>query len=145
MVLELIATLSVGLFAGAAVYVTAVEHPARVESGPALALRQFGPSYRRAAAMQAGLAALGFLAGGGAWLAGRGTVWLVAALLLGAMIPFTLIVILPTNKRLLDPMLSPDSAEATRLLIRWGWLHLVRTAASLAAFVLIAQHLARAL
>jgi anthrone oxygenase-like protein len=145
MVLELIATLSAGLFAGAAVYVTAVEHPARLEGGPALALREFGPSYRRGAVMQAGLAALGFLAGGGAWLAGRGTVWLAAALTLGALIPFTLIVILPTNKRLLDPTLAPESAEAARLLIRWGWLHLVRTAAGLAAFVAIVLHLVRAL
>jgi hypothetical protein len=41
---ELVALLATGLFAGAAVYVTFVEHPARVEGGAALALAQFRPS-----------------------------------------------------------------------------------------------------
>ena len=48
MVLELIALLCTGLFAGAAVYITLVEHPARLECGPAVALAEFRPSYRRA-------------------------------------------------------------------------------------------------
>jgi hypothetical protein len=46
---ELVALLATGLFAGAAVYVTFVEHPARVEGGAALALAQFRSSYRRGA------------------------------------------------------------------------------------------------
>ena len=63
MVLELIALLATGLFAGAAIYVTLVEHPARVECGPALAITEFRPSYRRGAFMQAGLASIGCVAG----------------------------------------------------------------------------------
>jgi len=42
------ATLSAGLFAGAAIYVNAVEHPARLSCGVDVALREFAPSYRRA-------------------------------------------------------------------------------------------------
>ena len=49
MILELVALLSTGLFTGAALYVTLVEHPARLECGPALAIAEFGPSYRRGA------------------------------------------------------------------------------------------------
>lgn len=60
---ELIATLCAGLFAGAAIYINVVEHPARMECGTNLAFKEFGPSYRRATVMQASLAALGFLAG----------------------------------------------------------------------------------
>jgi hypothetical protein len=45
---ELVATFSAGLFAGAAMYVTLVEHPARLECGTELAVTEFGPSYRRA-------------------------------------------------------------------------------------------------
>ena len=78
MVLELIALLCAGLFAGAAVYVTLVEHPARLECGPAVALAEFRPSYRRAAAMQASLAAVGLLTAVGAWALGRGVPVLVA-------------------------------------------------------------------
>ena len=145
MILELIALLCTGLFAGAAVYITLVEHPARLEGGPAVALAEFRPSYRRAAVMQASLAAIGSLTAVGAWALGRSVPVLVAGLLLGAVIPFTLLVVLPTNKRLLDPALDPHSPEAASLLARWGRLHAVRSVASAVAFVLLALDLARAL
>jgi uncharacterized membrane protein len=144
MVLELIAVLCTGIFAGAAIYITLVEHPARLECGTALAVTEFRPSYRRAAVMQAALAAVGCLAAVGAWAQGRGALVLVAGLVLGAAIPFTLVVILPTNKRLLDPALDRGSADAAGLLARWGKLHAVRSAASGVAFMLLLLHLARA-
>ena len=65
-----------------------------------------------------------------AWLGGASSWWLVAGVLLGSVIPFTLIVILPTNKRLLSPELDRRSAEAERLLARWGRLHAVRSVLS---------------
>jgi len=61
--------------------------------------------------------------------------------LLGAVVPFTLIVLLPTNKQLLDPSLDSRSASAAELLTRWGWLHAVRSGLSLAAFVLLLTRL----
>jgi hypothetical protein len=135
--LLLIATLATGIFAGAAVYVTAVEHPARVSCGPALAIEEFGPSYKRGAVMQASLALAGAAAGIiESLLLGDWQV-LVAAVLLGSLVPFTLIVILPTNKRLLDPSLDSSGPEAERLLKRWGQLHFVRTAVSVVAFALL--------
>src|SRR5258705_2629349 len=137
MVLELIALLCTGIFAGAAIYISAVEHPARIECGIPLALAQFRPSYRRAAAMQATLAAIGCLSAVSAWAQGRGALVLLAGILLGAVIPFTLVVILPTNKRLLAPGLAPGSVEAAALLVRWGRLHAVRSAASSVSFVLL--------
>jgi hypothetical protein len=57
--LDLVALLTAGIFAGAALYVSLVEHPARIECGAALALAEFRPSYRRGAVMQATLAAVG--------------------------------------------------------------------------------------
>jgi len=134
----LIATTAAGLFAGAAVYVTAVEHPARLECGQALAVKEFGPSYRRAAVMQGGLAGVGLLAGVVAWLQGAGLGWLVGAILLGALIPYTLVVIMPTNRRLLDPALDSSSGEARELLARWGRLHALRTIVGVAVFVVFA-------
>jgi hypothetical protein len=44
-----IAVMCSGLFAGAAIYISLVEHPARMEAGLTVALAEFGPSYRRAA------------------------------------------------------------------------------------------------
>jgi len=144
MLLEFIAVVCSGLFAGAAIYVNLVEHPARLECGTAVAVTQFGPSYRRAAVTQAALAATGCATAVVAGIQGRVTTVLTAGLLLGAVIPFTLLVVLPTNKRLLDPALDRASAEAALLLARWGRLHAVRTIASMIAFLLLVLHLAGA-
>jgi hypothetical protein len=135
-VLQLVATLSAGLFAGAATYITLVEHPARMQCGTRLAVTEFGPSYKKATAMQAPLAAVGFLGGTAAWLIGAHVLWAAGGILLGAAIPLTLIVIAPTNKQLLDPALDRDSALAQRLLLRWGRLHALRTIMSGVAFVM---------
>jgi len=138
-----VATVAAGLFAGAAVYVTAVEHPARVACGQALAVKEFGPSYRRGAVMQGGLAGVGLLAGVVAWLQGAGLGWLGGAILLGAMIPYTLIVVMPTNRRLLDATLDSSSGETRELLARWGRLHALRTIVGVAVFVAFAGLLLR--
>jgi hypothetical protein len=106
---ESLALLSSGLFAGAALYISLVEHPARMLCGTTIAVTQFAPSYKRATVMQASLAAFGTLAAIIAWLQGAPAPWLVGGLLLGAVIPFTLMVILPTNKHLLDPSLDKNS------------------------------------
>ena len=137
MVLEILAILCAGLFAGAAVYLTAVEHPARLACGTAVAIREFGPSYRRATVMQASLAVLGLLAAAGAWRQEHHGALLIGGLLLGAVVPFTLIAILPTNRQLLDPSLDAESPEAAALLRRWGWLHAVRRVLGMAAFVIL--------
>jgi hypothetical protein len=144
MFFETIATLCAGLFAGAAIYVTFVEHPARLDCGTELAVTEFGPSYRRATVMQASLAAGGLIAACLAWAQGRGLAVLVSGVLLGLVIPVTLIVILPTNNRLLDPDLDRRSAEATELLHRWGRLHAVRSALGALAFGVLLWHLASA-
>ena len=140
MILELVALLCTGLFAGAAIYVSLVEHPARLECGPALAIAEFAPSYRRGAVMQASLSVGGCLAAVAGWTQGSATSVLIAGLLLGSAVPFTLIAILPTNKRLLDAGLDRGSPAAAALLARWGRLHSVRSVVSGVAFLLLALH-----
>jgi len=135
-VAEFIAVLACALFSGASVYINLVEHPARMECGVEIAATEFSPSYRRGTIMQATCAAFGLLSSVAAWLAGATLWWLVAGVLLGSVIPFTLIVILPTNKRLLSPALDRRSAEAERLLARWGRLHAVRSVLSGVALLL---------
>ena len=134
MAFALLATACAGLFAGAAIYVNAVEHPARLACGNAIALRQFAPSYRRGTVMQASLAVVGLLAALGAWWSTGREALLVGGLLLGAVVPFTLLGILPTNRRLLAPELDPESVEAAGLLARWGRLHAVRSVLGALAF-----------
>jgi hypothetical protein len=133
--MEAIAILAAGLFAGAAIYISLAEHPARMECGVSLAATVFGPSYRRAAAMQASLALMGTLAGLAAWLLGSGIGWLAGSALLFFVVPFTLLVIMGTNKRLLDPALDRGSPEARELLVKWGRLHAVRSIAGGVSFI----------
>jgi hypothetical protein len=135
MFFETVATLSAGLFAGAAIYISLVEHPARMECGTDLAIKQFAPSYRRASVMQASLAAIGFPAAVAAWLTNGSRWWLIGGASLLAVIPFTLIVIFPTNKKLLDPSLDKSSELAATLLVRWGRMHAVRSLLGLIAFL----------
>ena len=91
--------------------------------------------------MQASLALVGCALGVAAWARSGDLPVLIAAVLLGAVVPFTLIVLLPTNKQLLDLSLDARSESAAKLLTRWGRLHAVRSVLSLAAFVLLLTHL----
>lgn len=66
------AILATTIFAGAAIYINLVEHPARMGCSTELAATQWAPSYKRAKLMQAPLALIGFLSGTTAWWLGAG-------------------------------------------------------------------------
>jgi len=145
MLAEVVAALASGVFFGAALYINLVEQPARLSCGVSLAITEWRPSYERGTLMQAPLALIGSVAALTAWWLQRNAAWLVGGLLLLLVVPFTLIVIFPTNKRLESQELDLGSEEAGRLLRQWGRLHGVRTILSGIAFVvflsiLIARH-----
>jgi uncharacterized membrane protein len=135
-VFEFIATFTCAIFAGAAIYINFVEHPARMQCGTELAASVFGPSYRRATVMQASLAAVATLSAVTAWWLSDSVLWITGAVLIFSVVPFTLFVILPTNKQLLAPGLDRAASTTHELLTRWGRLHAVRSAASVAAQVI---------
>jgi Domain of unknown function (DUF1772) len=130
---EFVAVLAATLFTGAALYINFAEHPARMECGTVVAATVFGPSYRRAAVMQVILALLASAAGISAWLTGAPASWLAGAVLIFAVVPFTLLAIRPTNNQLLDPAADRASDRVRRLLQRWGRLHAVRSLLALAS------------
>ena len=130
---QFIATLSATLFTGASIYINLVEHPARMACDTKTAASVWAPSYKRATIMQASLALLGFLSGLGVWLLGGGIMWLVGAAFIGLVIPFTFLVIMPTNKQLLAPDRDLASSETRALLVKWGKLHAVRSVLSFVA------------
>jgi Domain of unknown function (DUF1772) len=107
-----------------------------------VALTEWRPRYPRAAVMQALLAMVGGLAGLTQWWLSTDPWWAVGGLLLGSVVPYTLLVTMPTNRRLSDPRLAATSPEAMVLLARWGRLHAVRTGLSLVAFLIFATLLA---
>lgn len=142
-IIEILATLACGVFAGAAIYVNLVEQPARLLCDTKLAITEWRPSYRRGTAMQASLAVCGSALAFVAWWLSRDALWLAGAAIFFAVIPFTLVVIFPTNKQLEDQALDLTSPLAEQLLRRWGWLHGARSALSFLAFVIFLFALAK--
>ena len=135
MIPEILATLACGIFAGAAIYINLVEQPARLSCGPKLAVIEWRPSYKRGTALQAPLAVIGSVLAFISWWLDKDSAWLLGGVLLLAVVPFTLIVIFPTNKMLESDELDSSSAQAEHLLRLWGRLHAVRSALSFLAFV----------
>ena len=135
-VLSLVAILACALFAGAAIYINLVEHPARLTCGTEAAARQWAPSYKRAAVMQASLAIVAAVAGAVQWVETRQSLWLWGTIAIAVVVPFTLLVIRPTNDKLLAAGRDLASAETRTLLESWGRLHAVRSVLSLVAAVL---------
>jgi hypothetical protein len=97
------------------------------------ALEEWKPSYKRGAMIQASLAVIAFIAGLAAWWQTREPLFAIGAALQIAPWPWTLRVMLPTNKALLaiDPAIA--GARSRSLMESWGRLHMVRTALGAAA------------
>jgi len=121
------------IFAGAAIYINIAEHPARLECGTELAATVFPPSYNKASVMQALLALISAISACIVWYLGGSILWLAGAALIFSVIPFTVIIIMPTNLKLKSPDLDKTAASTQAMLELWGKLHFVRTVASLIA------------
>ena len=139
----IIALVVAALFAGAAIYVSAVEHPARMKLEAEAALLEWAPAYHRGAIMQATLALAGTAAGLVAWWTTRDALWMAGSVLMIASWPWTLLVIMPVNRRL-KAMAERGADPNTRTLLdRWARLHLARTAFGVVATLCFAAAVAR--
>ncbi|MGE4249906.1 MAG: DUF1772 domain-containing protein [Parvibaculaceae bacterium] len=121
------------VFAGAAFYVGFAEHPARMALDDRSALAQWKPSYDAGYLMQASLAAVSALLGLFAAWSTSDWRWVIGAILILANWPYTLAVIMPTNRKL-KAIAEGDAGPVSRaLLAAWARLHAVRTALGAAA------------
>lgn len=125
--LGLLSLVTAALFTGAAIYVSLVEHPARLDLAANMLLRQWKTSYQRGTIMQGGLAAIGGVLGLVAWWMEPDWRLLIGALVLLANWPYTMFVIMPVNKRLMETPEDAANEDTRALLQRWGRLHGVRS------------------
>ena len=134
--LRFAAVLSAALFTGGALYVSVAEHPARM-ADPATARREFQHSYPRAAPWQASCAGICLLTAVLAALMTHAWPIAIGGIAVGAVIPFTLLVMLGTNHRILDEKSELNLNETTALLRSWGRLHWVRSILGLIGLLII--------
>lgn len=123
-------------FAAIALYVSLVEHPARLGLDDRAALAEWRPSYKGGALIQGSLALLGGALGFVSYALTFDWVWLVGSLALLANWPYTLLVIKPVNDALLAVEPKTPGADARGLLMRWGTLHGFRTLLGMVAAAL---------
>ena len=128
MLAGLLALAVAAAFTGAAVYVSVAEQPARLRLDDKALLREWQPSYKRGAAMQASIDAIACLLGLVAWWQAGSLAYLVGAVLIILPWPWTLIVMMATNKALSAMDAAAVNPQARALIVRWGNLHLVRAA-----------------
>jgi hypothetical protein len=113
-------------FAGAAVYISLVEQPARLNLDNRALLAEWKPSYARGFAMQASLALVSSLLGLAAFWLSQNWLWIIGAGLIFANWPYTLLIILPVNKAIASTDEGAETDTTRWLIEKWGSLHAVR-------------------
>jgi len=133
---EFLALFLCGTFFGAAVYISIAQHPATMKAGVSVAAKFFPPMYGLAAPMQIVSALGGTLAGFVQWFLGGSILWVVGAVLLIFVIPYTVIVLKPINDQLLESEAQRTESETENLFNQWAPRHWVRSIASGLSFAI---------
>ena len=115
-----LAIIVAAVFAGAAVYINVSEQPARLSLDDCSLLLEWKPAYKRGSGMQAALAVIGFLLGILAWRQTENWRWIVGALILVSNWPYTLLGIMPTNRKLMTANPTTAGPQSRGFVRKWG-------------------------
>ncbi|TIL95736.1 MAG: DUF1772 domain-containing protein [Mesorhizobium sp.] len=126
MLVGLLALTVAAAFAGAAIYISVAEQPARLRLDDRALLQEWQPSYKRAAAMQASIAIVACVLGVIAWWQTGSLGYLIGAVLIILPWPWTLVAMMPTHRLLAAMDAAAANPQARALIVKWGNLHLVR-------------------
>ncbi|MCA1444451.1 DUF1772 domain-containing protein [Ensifer sp. IC4062] len=124
----LLALITASIFFGAAIYINVAEQPARLGLDDRSALAEWRPAYQRGFEMQASLAILSGLLGAAAWWQVNNPLWGLGAAVIILNWPYTLLFVMPINRRLEATRPEEAGDETRALLTRWGKLHAGRSA-----------------
>ena len=114
-----IALVFAAAFAGAAIYVSWVEQPARLKLDDQALLSEWGPSDQRGVALLAGFALASAIAGFLAWFESQDVRWVFGALIVISTWPYAFFVMAPLNNQILS-LRGPDVSAARALVRQWG-------------------------
>jgi Anthrone oxygenase len=114
-------------FTAAAFCVNVVEQPARLGLDEPALLAEWKVACRRGFALQAPLAFLGFALGTLVWYCTGQLLFFIGVLLMIANWPWTLLIMMPTNKKIMGTPLEEAGPETRDRIVKWNGLHATRT------------------
>ncbi|OQR84325.1 hypothetical protein THRCLA_23088 [Thraustotheca clavata] len=134
---KLVAVGSCGMYTGAALYISIVQHPSLLcVQDHEIQGRFFADMYRRATRFMAPLSVISSVSALSIWFFDKSEkLWLISGLLMASLLPYTTLAMLRLNLELCS-VRSPARRSSSLLyskLIQWGRLHAVRSVISATA------------